>query len=119
MTTRGMNERERIAPAQTHHHQAAKKVAEPVRQLGVKFGGAQRQEARREGGPLGPYDRAAVPGHRQDGEGPGWKEMLDGDAKVGPLVPDRADYGGLRVAPFHGADPGGAAQRRERAVGGD
>ncbi len=35
-----------------------------------------------------------------------------------PLVPDRADDAGLRIAPLDSPDPGGAAQRRERAIGG-
>ena len=68
---------------------------------------------------LGPDDRRAVAGQRQDGERPGRQEMLLGAAIVRPLMRDRADDAGLAVLPADGLDAGHVAQPRLDAVGGD
>ena len=61
--------------------------------------------------PLGPHDRRALPGHRQDGERAGRQEMLDRDAAMRLGVAHGADDAGLRIGPGRGA-----GSRRPRAA---
>ena len=97
----------------------AEMQAKALLELAVKFILAERDDARRLGALLGPYQRGALSGQRQDRERAGGQEMLFGAAVMIALVADGDDDAGLIVVPAMGGDAGALAQLRARAVGGD
>ena len=112
-----VKEGELIGPAPPLDLERAEMIAEAAPELGQEPGLVEREQRGREGAPLGPHDRRALPGHRQDGERPGGQEMLDRDAAVRLGVAHGADDAGLRIGPGHARDAGGLAQRRALPVG--
>ncbi len=70
---------EGIAPARPGQGEIAEEIAETALQLGQETGVVQLHDAARQPGRLGPHQRAAIAGQRQDGEGPRGQEVLVGD----------------------------------------
>ena len=96
----------------------AKMQAEAPLQLGVKFIVRQRDDARGLIVGLGPHQRGAIAGERQDRERTRGQEMLLGAAVVCALMRDRRHDRGLPVIPAVRRDPGLLANPRPRAIGG-
>ena len=92
---------------------------EALFELAVKFVFAQCDDARGLGALLGPYQRRALSGQRQDRERSGGQKMLFGAAVMIALMADGDDDAGLIIVPAMGGDPGTLAQSRARAVGSD
>ncbi len=93
--------------------------AEALLQLGMKFALAQPHDAFGLGGALGPHDRRAIVGQRQNGEGAGGQKMLLGAAVMRALMRHRGDDRRLAVGPADRRDAGALADAGARAVGGD
>src|SRR5262245_41059831 len=93
--------------------------AEALLELAVELLVAERDDARSLGPALGPDQRRALSGERQDREGTRGQKVLLGAALVIALVPDGDDDAGLVILPAMGGDAGALAQLRPRAVGGD
>ncbi len=88
-------------------------------ELELEFVVRQRNDARRFAAPLGPHQRRALAGQRQDRERTGRQEMFLGAAAVVALVRDGDDDAGLVVVPTVERNAGALPQRRFRAVSGD
>jgi hypothetical protein len=76
----------------------------------VEFGFAERGDACGLGAILGPHQRRAFAGQRQDRERTRGEKMLFGAAVMIPLMADGDDDAGLIVVPAMGGDPGALAQ---------
>ena len=85
--------------------------AKTLLEFAVKFLFAQSDDARGLGALLGPHQRRAVAGQRQDRKGPGGEKMFLGAAVMIALVADGDDDAGLVVVPAMGGDA-----RRARAI---
>ena len=90
--------------------------AEAPLQLGVKLIVRQRDDAGRLGIGLGPHQRGAVAGERQDRERARGQEMLHGAALVRTLMRHRGDDRRLAVIPAVRRNAGLLAHARVRAV---
>ena len=112
-------QRQRKGEHRSFDFERAEIIGEPPPEFVGKWAGREREDAGRDIRLLGPDDRRAVAGHRQDREWAGGQETFLGDAAMRPLVSDGAYDSGLVVAPFDGAQPGGAPQRRVPAIGCD
>src|SRR3979490_3518645 len=84
----------------------------------VKFLFAQADDARRLLAVLGPHQRRALSGQRQDRERARGQKMFFRAAVMIALMADGDDDAGLIVIPAMGGDPGALAQFRSCAVGG-
>src|SRR5579863_609011 len=100
------------------HRDLAKMQAKAPFKFAVKFRFAESRDARRFGAFLGPDQRGALSGQRQDRERAGRQEMFFGAAMMVALMADRDHNAGLIVVPAMGGDPGTLAQLRPRAVSG-
>ena len=88
----------------------AEMQAKTLLELAVKFVFAERGDARGLGAVLGPHQRRALSGQRQDRERARGQKMFFGAATMIALMADGDDDAGLIIVPAMGGDPGAFAQ---------
>ena len=110
---------ERKGAARADDFDVAEMQAEALFQFGVEVRVRQRDDALGLARALGPHDRGAVAGQRQDRERPGRQEMLFRAAVMIALVADGGHDRRLAVVPAVRRDAGLLADARARAVGAD
>src|SRR6201995_887834 len=82
---------QRKRPRSVERLDLAEMQAKALFEFAVEFILAKRDDARRLGALLGPYQRRALSGQRQDRERPGGKEMFFGAAVMVALMTDGDD----------------------------
>jgi hypothetical protein len=94
-------------------------ATETARQFGEEARLVERHDAGCIGAALGPYERAAVVGERQDGKGASGREMLLGATVMRALMRDGGDDARLVIGPAIGFDARCLAGGRGAPVGGN